>query len=315
MNRRQSAIIRVISWSVVAAVLSGLLFLGISGRISWWSGGFPFSFGSSLSYRDANRYEVGSGQVRADQVKSLEINWIDGEVSVQVYDGDTVRFTETSDKNLKKEDQLRFLNDRGTLKIQYKKSGRNFFSFGGSSLNKKLVVEVPKSLAESLGELSVDTVSGSTKISGVHAKKITLDSTSGDLIVMQSRAVDCSADSTSGTFEADDFEVENELEVDTTSGDLRVKGSVANLEFDTVSGSLNLDSRICPEKIVTDSTSGDVTIAIPENQGFTYKYDAVSGSIQCDFEVVQREGKGTYKDGNASFSFDTVSGDITIKKN
>lgn len=314
MNKRQSAIIRVISWSVVAVVLAGLLVLGINGRINWWSGSFPFSFGSSFSYMNANKYDAGPGQVDADNINALEINWLDGEVAVQTYEGDSVRFTETADKSLKKEEQLRYYNDRGTLKIQYKKAGRTFFSFGGRSLNKKLVVEIPESLAEKLRELSVDTVSGDVKISGVHAEDIELDSTSGDLILMQCSAVDCSADSTSGIFEADDFVVENELEVSTTSGDFKMKGSVAKLEFDTVSGDLNLDSERCPEKVVTDSVSGSVTLIIPENEGFTYDKDTVSGSLQCEFEVTQREDKGTYRDGDASFSFDTVSGDITIKK-
>lgn len=316
MSRRQLIIIRIVSWSVVAVILAGLLFLGISGRLGSWSGGFPFSFsfGSSISYSHADKYKAGDGRIDAEQVRSIEVNWIDGGVTVQPYDGDKVRISETSDKRLKEEELLRFYNDEGTLKIQYKKAGRRFFSFGGRSLNKRLVVEVPKSLADNLDKLSVDTVSGNTKINGINAEEITLDSTSGDFELIQCRAADCSADSTSGTFEADDFEVENELEANTTSGSLRMKGSVAKLEFDTVSGDLNVESEVCPEKVVTDSVSGDVTLVIPDNQGFTYRKDTVSGSLQCDFEILQREDKGTYKDGGASFSFDTVSGDIAIKK-
>lgn len=313
MSKKQSIIIRIVSWSIVAAVLAGILVFGISGRTGWW-GGFPFSFGTGMNYSNADKYQAGAGEIDADKVKSLEINWIAGGITVQVYDGDTVRFSETSSKTLKEKEQLHYYNDGGTLKIQYRKAGTTLISFGGSSLNKKLTVEIPQYLAEELEDLSVDTVSGDTRIDEISARDIQLDSTSGDFILSKCRAVNCSADSTSGGLEADDFEVEKELEVSTTSGSLRMTGSVGKLEFDTVSGDAHVESDICPEKVVTDSVSGSVTLVIPENQGFTYRKDSVSGSLECDFNVKQKEDRGTYKDGSASFSFDSVSGDIAIKR-
>ena len=53
---------------------------------------------------------------------------------------------------------------------------------------------------------------------------------------------------------------------------------------------------------------------LPDNRGFTYESDTVSGSVECEFQITYKDDKGIYKDGDASFSFDSVSGDIIIKK-
>ena len=71
---------------------------------------------------------------------------------------------------------------------------------------------------------------------------------------------------------------------------------------------------MCPDQITTDTVSGKVTVSIPENDGFCYYKDTLSGKLQCDFSVTQEEDKGTYKNGKSEFSFHSLSGDITIKK-
>lgn len=311
MDRKQSAIIRIIAWSVVVVALSVMLVLGINGSL-WNHGWFSIGFNSSVNYKYADRYQAGGAEIKGDEVSDLEVNWIDGSVQIEVYDGDTVQFSETSNRNLEEKEKLHYYNYKGRLIIQYQKAEKSFFSLGGSNLNKQLTIKIPATTA--MGSVEVDTISSDSRIKGIAADKIEMDSTSGDCEVVSSYSKDFSFDSTSGSLTAKSLIVEGELDTDTTSGNVKVEGSVQEANLDTVSGSMYIDSDICPDKVVTDSTSGDVILTIPENNGFTYRKDSVSGSLECEFQVTQREDKGTYKNGGALFSFDSVSGDMTIRK-
>ena len=309
MNRREAAWIRIIAWAIAAAVLFLILILGLTGHFH----GINLGFGSGYTYADAGKYKAGAGQIDADQVNELDINWIDGSVKVQVYDGDTVQFKERASKRLKKNKQLHYYNKNGRLMIQYQKSQRSLFSFGNSG-NKELIVRIPEKTARAMGYVSVDTVSGDTWMKGIHAEKINLDTVSGDIDIEKCSAFNLDMDSTSGDLTGRGLDIEDRLETDTTSGSVEIEGNFEAIEVDTVSGSVEVVSSICPNKVETDSTSGDVLLVIPENDGFTYKKDSVSGSFRCDFEISQEKDRGEYKNGGASFRFDTVSGNVSIRK-
>ena len=309
MNRRESAWIRIIAWTIVAAVLFLILILGIMGRFH----GINIGFGSGYTYADAGKYKAGPGQIDAGQVNELDINWVDGSVKIQVYDGDTVQFQETASIKLKKNKQLHYYNKNGRLMIQYQKSQRSLFSFGNSG-NKEVTVKIPKKTADAMGYVGVDTVSGDTWMKGIHAERMNLDTVSGDINIEECSAFKLDMDSTSGELIGRGLDVKDSLETDTTSGNVKIEGNFEAIETDTVSGSVEVISSTCPNKVETDSTSGEVLLVIPENDGFTYKMDSVSGSFRCDFEVSQEEDRGEYKNGNASFRFDSVSGNVSIRK-
>lgn len=296
MDRKKSAVIRIVSWSVVAVILMGILIAGIGGSLWNWSfGGLSFvGISSGNHYADADKYRAGGAQIDGADVTSLDINWIDAKVTIEVYDGDTVRFSEKSKKNLSEKEQLHYYNKNGRLIIQYGKSERRFLTFGSGMKHKELTIKLPAKTADVLEEVRVDAVSTDIMIKGVRAHSLRIDSVSGDYVAEQ-----CYADKVTG---------------DTVSGNVTLKGSFSDINLETVSGELRMDSDICPDKVRTDGVSGDVILVIPENDGFVYRKDSVSGSLDCEFRVSQEEDKGTYKDGSADFTFDTVSGDTSIQK-
>ena len=255
MSRRQSAIIRIIAWSIAVIALSAVLILGMTGRLSIRS----FAGFSGYTYSNGDKYKAGGASIDADKVDKVEIDWISGNVSVEAYDGDTIQFKEKNAEKLKENEKLHYYNDHGTLKIEFKKSERKLFSTSGFKKDKELIVRIPQ---KELDGISVDTVSANVTVSRITAES---------------------------------------LIIDTTSGDIRVDGSFEEIDLDTVSGEFLAELLRCPDEIKTDSVSGDVTIRIPDNEGFTYKKDSVSGSFECDFDVKQKEDRGTYKNGDASF--------------
>lgn len=316
MDRKQSAIIRIIAWSVTAIALCSILMIGLRGGFGN-IGGSILSFGFGNYYKDADKYQAGETEIQGDQVKDLLVNWVDGSVNVEVYDGETIQISEVSSRKLKEKEQLHYYHENGRLNIQYQESGKKIYSsfwMGSRRLDKQLTIKIPAKTVSSLGTVSIDTVSSDTRIEGVSAKRIKLDSVSGDFTLVNCQAEDFSMDSTSGGLSSENLTVNGRLETDTTSGDVNLKGRFVKLTLDSVSGDINIDSEVCPEDVDTDTTSGDVVLRIPDNEGFTYEKDTVSGSLKCDFPVKQWEDKGSYKEGTASFNFDTVSGDINIKK-
>lgn len=314
MGNKRSAVIRIVCCSVVVILLAVMLILGINGR---WSGGFfRFSIAGGNYYPDADKYQAGDGEIDGDAVTDLDVNWMDGQVNIEVYSGDTVKISEKSARKLEKKEQLHYYNKDGRLMIQYGESTRRFLNFGGHTYNKELMVQIPAKTAEKMGYIGVDTISSDTKISGISAQKFHVDTTSGNIELNKCRGAKISVDTTSGSLIGTDVTAETELDVDTVSGKIDVEGSIQRFNADSTSGSIKLNSSVCPEEVSTDTISGSVTLLIPENKGFRFEKDTVSGSFESDFELSFRDDRGTYKDGEdgASFRFDSVSGAITIKK-
>lgn len=312
MERKNWAIVRLVSWSVAALALTVILLLGITGRIGY--GTWFFNIGSVASgyrYADADKYKAGNGKIDGDAVQSLDVDWIDGDINIEVYDGDTVEFFEKSSADLDEEEQLHYYNKKGRLMIKYRKSARKSFV---DNLEKELTIRVPKKTAKSLKEVNVDTISSWTNIKGISADKSVLDSASGDFDLADCQISDVRMDSTSGQMTGEALVIADKLVANTTSGDVQVSGSVGSINFDTVSGVLTLDSEICPKTVKTDSVSGNVTLKIPDNEGFAFEKDSVSGRVTCDFNISYEEDAGVYKNGKAQFDFESVSGDIIIEK-
>lgn len=151
-----------------------------------------------------------------------------------------------------------------------------FLLFGTQASGKNLKIRIPKALAEGIENLSLDSVSSENSITGLSVKH---------------------------------------CDIDTVSGDLTFDGTLQNLELDTVSGKCRISSQKAPDNIEADSVSGDVTLKIPGDSGFTAEQDGVSGNFNSEFPTSLTDdnyvcGNG----GTGKWEFDSVSGDVRIEK-
>ena len=89
--------------------------------------------------------------------------------------------------------------------------------------------------------------------------------------------------------------------------------SFAIIESDATSGAVNITTSVLLEAAECDSVSGNITLTIPEGNGFTAELDTVSGKFNCDLPVVMRGDKRIHGDGSAELEFDTTSADVTVK--
>lgn len=242
------------------------------------------------TYDDARLYTAGNGEMDPEPVHAIDVDWISGNVTVKIYDGEMMQLSDNSPYP-SEENLLHYYLDEGTLKIRFCKSYRFRFSEPES---KDLEVLIPEAYADKITEISVDTVSAAVFVKDIRTEKLNIDTVSGGI------TIDCAA---------------RQVSVDTTSGDIALSGTFYEIETDAVSGTLTAICTECPATFEGNSISGNFQITLPENSEFVCEYDFVSGGIISDFEG-DTNGNDVYKvgAGSAKFSFDTVSGDLILSK-
>lgn len=286
---KRNAIARIIIWSLVAVLLTSLLVVGISSSpSSFFSGDWSLG-GIGVTYKNSALYNVGGGTV-TDEFQSIKVNWTNGKINIEAYDGEDTVISET--EVAEKENKLRWRVEDGVLKIQQMAAGMRF----GLKLTPKktLTVKIPSNVAEGLKAVTSDSVSAEVTITGISASdKIGIDTVSGGANLKNIKT--------------------EKLDIDTVSGSIKAAGEFTELESDSVSGDVTVSSATPLKKLDCDSTSGNIRLTIPKNSGFTLKADTVSGDISCGLPTVsESKNRRVCGDGSADFETDTVSGDLII---
>lgn len=287
---KRNAIARIVIWSLVTVLLTSLLIVGINvSPSSFFTGDWSFGI-IGVTYKNSALYNVGGGTV-TDEFQSIKVNWTNGKINIESYDGEDTVISET--EVAEKENKLRWRVEDGVLKIQQMAAGMRF---GLKKTPKKtLTVKIPSSAAEKLKNVNTDSVSAEVNIIGIAASgKIEIDTVSGSAALKSIKTA--------------------RLDIDTVSGEVNAEGEISELESDSVSGDITVSSAIPLEKLDCDSTSGNIRLTIPKNSGFTLKADTVSGDISCGLPTVsESKNRRVCGDGSADFETDTVSGDLIIK--
>ena len=286
-----------------------------------------FMFGGSLgySYAEENKYSVGNAKITGT-VDALDIHWIDGSVTVQYHDSSEILVEETSRKNLGENDKLRWRVDGSTLRIQYAKPGLRF-SF---SLDKALTITLPKGLQ--LKDASLEGTSADLNPDGLAADRITLKTTSGDVrgsvatpdlrgdctsgdvrLTVNGKASRADFETTSGTLALAFPEGCESVRMDTTSGNIFLDTADTNAaEISSTSGTVSVKAGALKE-LKSKSTSGDVTLTVPAEPGFTCEASMTSGSFSSGIPVEQNGKTYSCGDKSAHYKISTTSGNIRIE--
>ena len=278
---RTNAIIRIVIFSLVIFILLGILAVGLG------IGMFIFRVDSGYSGTYSGT-QASSGEVSAAEVQNLNIEWVNGSITIQPGDTDTITFAETG--NFSDNEQLVWQQSGNTLTIQFSKPRVSFgIEFDGS---KDLVITVPQDWQ--CEELDINSVSAKIEVSNLTAYEIDLENVSGNCIFEN-----C------GT---------NELTVETVSGNVTYDGTLYTMDCSTVSANCTLKTNACPRELSLDSVSGDLILELPEECGFSASIDSMSGSISSEFESTATKDYHTHGDGSCRITADTLSGDIIIRK-
>lgn len=278
---KNNAIIRIIAYSIVIVILIGLLFVGM--------GSFPFlSRKQNDSHGTAATLNSGSGSIDAESVKTIEVEWIDGNIEIEKTDGTEIRYSESNVKNAK--DAMVVSVNGDCLRIQFSENMKDMKGISLGSHSKDLNVQIPEKWNGK--EIVIESVSAEINASGLKADRFEIETVSGG-----------------GSFTNCSFQ---KVSLETVSGTIRYQGELETLDCSGVSAACTIDLQNCPKDISMETVSGNLSIALPENCGFTAKTETVSGKISSDFLTTQNGKTYTYGDGSCKINVSGISGDIHI---
>ena len=241
-------------------------------------------------------------------VRSLDIHWLAGSVTIRRYDGATVRFSEDLSSDAPEADRLHYKMEDGTLRMYSTASGVRYSTL----YVKHLVLEIPEDCR--LTNLATDLISASLTLEDIAVDNADLQSVSGNVKLRNCTMNAATLDQVSGDIRIEQTTL-GTLAVNGVSGNINATGlSVSNFDMDTVSGNGSFAfASPCPlRSFDIDTVSGDITLYWPEELGFTAKVEGISKHFTSDYACQFSDSTAVYGDGAVTISLDAVSGDLRI---
>ncbi len=252
--------------------------------------------------------EKGTVYELQEDIDSLNINWVSGEIIIQVSEDGSVSFYEEWDGTISKSDALSYYISGSKLSIEWDKNVAADWLNINNPVSKRLVVSVPESLKgvyinatsaevyvrdiDIMGRLEINTVSGDISVENSESTYVLMDTTSGE----QRYYGECKS-----------------IDMNAVSGNCSFVGSCNDLGFSSVSGDIFCELGKLPDNIEIDTVSGDSELDLPEEPDFELEFDTVSGELYCDLPMRFGDGEYICGSGRCEIDFDSTSGDITIK--
>ena len=294
--------------------------------------------GSKAAWEAAAAACTPDSPVEADQpIDAAQLRGID----VQTFGGDiTVRMSQEADGNVivggDTDDIEVFRSADGILTVRPVRTETTSFFFGRGIFNSNssadVVLDLPRreweflTLATTNGdielsgefpvhEVTVSSVSGNINAALPTCGKALCRTTNGD-IQWSGDVSDLRTDSISGDIQF--HGCADSVSAKTTSGDLTAEGSICAASVRTVSGDVCLRSNVLPGRIDVATTSGDMTVDIPDVGPFTAHFRSTSGDFTSDFFTGRMGGRScvfNYQGGgDCRYNFASISGDVEIRK-
>lgn len=255
---KSSAITRIIIWSLVAVILTGVLAWGLLAR------GF-FGFSLPLFRSSSKGGSYGAGSFAAAEVDEVHVEWISGKVTIQ--EGANISFEEHSNRSLDEDEQLCYRLSGRTLYIEY--TTRHYWF--GNAPSKDLELTLPRQLSK----LKLELVSADVSMDGDFViDEVDVETVSGRIGINQLSSRDIAMETVSGKMELTIGTVPEEIDLDSVSGSMTLywptnAGFTAELE--SVSGDVESDFATTSRngkimyddghtKIDGNSVSGDLII-------------------------------------------------------
>lgn len=161
--------------------------------------------------------------------------------------------------------------------------------------------------------LRVSTASGDMELSCA-AKQIELNSASGSMALLASGSCESlAAHSASGRIKAELDSVEMP-KCGSASGSIEIDAAAADFVYaESTSGKIVLALDKLAHEGKVDSTSGKVTLQLPQDAGFTAKIRSNSGELHSDFAMKYDGESYVCGDGRTMLTIETTSGDIALR--
>lgn len=163
---------------IIVAIVSvaAVIIVSIVCTFAWLGGSFNADITDNSNVNHTESYVQGPYNIATTDVESIKIDWVNGNVDVEYYDGDTI-YVEESSSSSKNPMTYKVEN-----KMLYIDEFSNHSSTGLSSrLKKDLTVKIPKGFKTDV--FSIDVVSADVNIKDLNTLGFELDSVSGNPVI------------------------------------------------------------------------------------------------------------------------------------
>lgn len=283
---KTSAIIRIIIYSLLIVILSGILVFGITSEGLSWNM-ISFNIGSSSGLL-RNGTQANSMSFEANDIEEIVVLWVNGEVAIASSDKNTISYETTNDHT---DLPTVYKLENGRLTIGFTNKTGSFGNTGGKSLT----LSLPQNWAGKY--LRVDSVSADVNVKNIaNLSKAKFDNVSGEIHLVN-------------------FICE-EMEISTVSGHMNLYCHFNEAKIDAVSANctITLLGNTSPEALSFNSVSGNFELSIPNGCGFDLELDGLKKELETDMKY---EKKGEHYIctgvlGTCDLDVDTVSGHVKI---
>ena len=287
---KSSAIVRIVLFSLAILILGGILLSAVCFNMYIVDGTIAFESHSAAEEAPLLENEM---QEISSQVCNLELEWVAGSITIQP--DEHVHSIHVTEYTPSGSDYETVMQQSGqTLKIKFSKESVKFSGFSiNANVSKDLIITVPADW--SCNSIEIDAAATEVEIHNIRMKELDFDGASGNLIL-------------------DNCDIE-ELDIDTASGDVEFSGVLNELDFDAASARFDGEFHNIPQKLNLDAMSGNMTLVLPENSGFSLELDTMSGSFDSDFTFQVHGDTYVCGSGDCKITVSTMSGDVSILKN
>ena len=157
------------------SILLGL-FNGLIGKGNWNFGWTNYRYDDSL-------YHKGEGTIAAPNLERIDLDWIDGSVTVVICQDAYVSITEQAPGELAEKTQVHWSvsEDGKSLSIKYRASS----SFWGRTRDKDkdLILRIPEKLVGQLQTLTINAVSSNITVSNILIDNMDVKTASGNVTI------------------------------------------------------------------------------------------------------------------------------------
>lgn len=188
-----------------------------------------------VEYDDPSSYTAGGSNMVAQNINEISVEWINGNVNVAYYDGDTISFSEN--KTADDEYAMRYRIEGTELKIEFCDSGKII-----GTKSKDLTINVPRDFT--LAELDISSTNANVTINEVSANQLDVSTVSG-IINASGKYNSVDAESTKGSININCTDAPSKIDANSVGGKITftlpqdIGGFAVN--YETVSGDIISD--------------------------------------------------------------------------
>jgi lia operon protein LiaG len=258
----------ILFFVLIIVLLTGFLIYGLTAgdNMRW-----------GFADRHANAKLISTQELSLDGISEIIITAKDSDVIFKETNANQITIKEYGSKRYK-ESFIKADSREDILTLTADRQGSSWFKFDNRF--RYIEVHLPTTYKDAMSvqtnsgditadyaltfsEFSAEGSSGSVELYSVHADRITLGASSGEIQV----------NSASGS-----------LDAETSSGDISIEDISGNGTFHTSSGDVSLVVTDLTGDLSFDTSSGTVKCSLPEDTGFAFAADTTSGDINTFFD-------------------------------